>query len=67
LTVPFERPVAGEGRHRPIHLVEQRANLGAVARIPAGQHRGDDLAGVGVGSEMQHSPGPAPLGAVLLL
>ena len=34
--------------------------------ILIGQHRGDDPAGIGVRREMQHSPGPAPLGAVLL-
>ena len=58
--------IAGEGRHRPIHLVEQGTDLGAVVGILVGQHRGDDPAGVGVRREMQHSPGPAPLAAVLL-
>ena len=58
--------VAGDGRHRPIHVVEQGTDLGAVVGILVGQHRGDDPAGVGVRREMQHSPGPTPLGAVLL-
>src|SRR3954453_1250527 len=58
--------VAGDGRHRPIDPVEQGTDLGAVIDILVGQHRGDDPAGVGVRGEMQHSPGPAPLGAVLL-
>ena len=48
------------------HLVEQGTDLGAVVGIPVGQHRSDDPAGVGVRRKMQHSPGPAPLGAVLL-
>ena len=38
----------------------------AVIDILVGQHRGDDPAGIGVRRKMQHSPGPAPLGAVLL-
>src|SRR3954464_15540267 len=38
----------------------------AVVGILIGQHRGDDPAGIGVRREMQHSPGPAPLGAMLL-
>lgn len=42
-------------------------NLRAVIGIPAGQHRSDDLACVGVRDEVEHLPGPAPLGAVLLL
>jgi hypothetical protein len=58
--------VAGDGCHRPIHLVEQSADLRAVVGILVGQHRGDDPPGVGVRREMQHSPRPAPLGAVLL-
>src|SRR5215213_1562505 len=58
--------VAGDGRHCPIDPVEQGTDLGAVVGILVGQHRGDDPAGVGVGRKMQHSPGPTPLGAVLL-
>jgi hypothetical protein len=58
--------IADEGCHCPIALVEQGTDLGAVVGILVGQHRGDDPAGVGVRREMQHSPDPAPLGAVLL-
>ena len=58
--------VAGDGRHCPIDPVEQGADLRAVVGILVGQHRGDDPAGIGVRRKMQHSPGPAPLGAVLL-
>src|SRR3954467_7461856 len=58
--------IAGERRHRSIHLVEQGTNLRAVVGILVGQHRSDDPAGIGVRREMQPSPGPAPLGAVLL-
>src|SRR4051794_21401320 len=46
--------------------VEQGTDLRAVVDILVGQHRGDDPAGVGVRREMQHSPGPTPLGTVLL-
>jgi hypothetical protein len=53
--VPVEGAVAGEGRHRPIHRVEQGADLRAVVGIPVGQHTCNHLAGVGVGGEMQHS------------
>src|SRR3954447_5920913 len=59
--------IAGDGRHCPIDPLEQGPDLGAVIGILVGQHRGDDVAGIGVRREMQHSPGPAPLGAVLLL
>ena len=58
--------VAGDGRHCPLDPLEQGTDLGAIVGILVGQHRGDDPAGVGVRREMQHSPGPAPLGAVLL-
>ena len=58
--------IAGDGRHCPLDPVEQGTDLGAVVGILVGQHRGDDPAGIGVRREMQHSPGPAPLGAVLL-
>src|SRR4051794_32961920 len=53
--------VAGEGCHYPI---DPGTYLGAVIDILVGQHRGDNPAGVSVHREMQHSPGPAPLGAV---
>src|SRR5215211_3812424 len=42
--------VAGDGRHRPIHLVEQGTDLGAVVGILVGQHRGDDPLPVAAGT-----------------
>src|SRR3954470_4679777 len=45
--------ITRERGHRSRHLVEQGANLGAIIGIMGGQHRGDDLAGVGVHAEMQ--------------
>ncbi|HYZ52146.1 MAG TPA: DUF5681 domain-containing protein, partial [Streptosporangiaceae bacterium] len=42
--VPVVRAISREGRHRTIDPVEQGADLRAVIGIPAGQHRGDDLA-----------------------
>ena len=58
--------VRGERDHRCRHLVEQGANLGAIIGILVGQHRRDDLAGVGIHAEVQLPPGPARAGAVLL-
>ncbi len=58
--------VAGEGRHCSVDPVEQRTSLRAIIDIPVGQHGGHNPASVGVGGEVQHPPGPAPLGAVLL-
>src|SRR4051794_22100670 len=58
--------VASDGGYRPIDLVEQGTDLRAIVGILVGQHRGDDPAGVGVRRKMQHSPGPAPFGAMLL-
>src|SRR3954452_20216936 len=59
-------PSPVERHHRPRHLVEQGANLGAIIGIMGGQHRGDDLAGVGVHAEMELSPRAPRLGAMLL-
>jgi hypothetical protein len=36
--VAVERSVGGEGHHRPVNLVEQRADLRAVVGILVGQH-----------------------------
>ena len=55
-----------EGRHGTIDPVEQGAGPRAVVGVVIGPLRRDDPPGVGVRGEMQHSPGPAPLGAVLL-
>src|SRR3954451_16761058 len=58
--------ITRERGHRSRHLVEQGANLGAIIGIMGGQHRGDDLAGVGVHAEMELSPRPPRAGAMLL-
>ena len=58
--------VTDEAGHRRRHLVEQRADLGAVADI-LGRERGcDDLAGAGVQADVQFAPRPTRFRAVLL-
>ena len=57
--------VGGERGHRARDLVEQGANLGAVVDLLGGQRRGDDLAALGIHADVQFSPRPARLGAVL--
>ena len=63
----------------PVYLVQQGANLRAVISLAARHHRGHDLAGVGIHTEVQllpqdrrvrvpcfsinHSPGPTQLQA----
>src|SRR4051794_35914329 len=64
--VAVVRPVAGEGRHWPLDLLKQGADLRAVVSILVGQHRRDDPARVGVRGEMQLAPATAPLAAMLL-
>src|SRR5215213_8202921 len=58
--------VAGERGDRSVYLVEQGTDLRAVIGILVGQHRCDDLTGVGVHAEVELSPGPARAGAMLL-
>src|SRR3954465_5382051 len=65
-TCAILRAVAGQRGDRAVDLVEQGADLRAIIGIPVGQHRGDDPPGVGVRGDVEHLPGPAPLGAVLL-
>jgi hypothetical protein len=60
------RPITGEGGDRPVDLLEQRANLGGIIRLRAGQHRRDDLARVGIDPEVQGAPGPTRFRAMLL-
>ncbi len=59
--------VAGEGGERALDLVQQGSDLGAIIGVVGGQQRGDNPAGAGVHAEMQLSPRPAQLGAVLLM
>src|SRR3712207_8516589 len=56
------RAVAGERGDRSVDLVEQGTDLRAIIGIPVGQHRRDDLPGVGIHTEVQLSPGPARAG-----
>ena len=57
--------VGGERGHHARDLVEQGADLGAVADLLGRERGGDDLAALGIQADMQFSPGPARLGAVL--
>ncbi len=59
--------VAGERGHCARDLVEQGADLGAVIDLLGCERRGDDLARLGIQADVQLPPGPARLGAVLLL
>ncbi len=63
----FVVAIAGDGRHRTGDPVQQKTDLRAVIGISTGQHRGDDVAGVGVRGEVEHPPGPAPFAAMLVL
>jgi hypothetical protein len=65
-TLLIIRAVAGERGDRSVDLVEQGTDLRAIIGIPVGQHRRDDLPGVGFHTEVQLSPGPARASAVLL-
>src|SRR6187455_2756593 len=64
--VAVVRAIAGEGRHRLLHQLEQGAGLRAVVRILVGQHRRDNPARVSVRGEMQLTPATPPLAAMLL-
>jgi hypothetical protein len=63
--VLVERAVAGEGRHRPVDLVEHRTGLRAVVDILVRQRRRDDPAGVGVHADVEFAPRPAAPAAAL--
>ncbi len=57
--VPVVGSIAGEGRHVPVDLVEQRPHPRAVIGLLVGQRRRDDPPGVGIGGKMELAP-PAP-------
>ena len=59
--------IAGDGRQGTGDPIQQGTDLRAVIGISTGQHRGDDVAGVGVRDEVEHPPGPAPFAAMLVL
>ena len=65
--IPVIGTIADEGHHGTIKPAEQGTDLRAIVGVPPGQHRGDDLAGVGVRRKVEHLPGPAPLAAMLLV
>src|SRR5215210_1314867 len=65
-TILIVTAIARERHHRSFHLVEQGTGLGAVIHVVGGQRRGDDLAGVGIHTEVQFAPRPSCLGAVFL-
>jgi len=58
--------ITGERREWAGDLVEQRIDLRAIINITAGQLQGEDLSGLSIDTDVQLSPGPAFLGAVLL-
>src|SRR3954447_13131103 len=60
------RPVARDRGYRARDLVEQGADLVTVVNLAARQRCGDDLARVGIHTEVQFLPGPACAGTVLL-
>src|SRR4051812_26857723 len=60
------RPVARDRGYRARDLVEQGADLVTVVNLAARQRCGDDLARVGIHTEVQFPPGPALAGTVLL-
>src|SRR4051812_9022556 len=60
------RPVARDRGYRARDLVEQGADLVTVVNLAARQRCGDDLARVGIHTEVQCPPGPALAGTVLL-
>src|SRR3954452_11536219 len=65
-TLLIIRAVAGQRGDRSVYLVEQGTNLRTIIGVPVGQHRRDNLPGVGIHADVQLSPGPARAGAVLL-
>src|SRR3954464_14173152 len=60
------RPVARDRGDRARDLVEQGADLVTVVNLAARQRCGDDLARVGIHTEVQFPPGPALARTVLL-
>jgi len=64
--VPIERAVTDEGYDWRCHMVEQSADLRAIVVIIGRQPDRHDLTGVGVYAEMECSPGPTCLRAMLL-
>jgi hypothetical protein len=58
--------IGGERSQRAVDLVKQGAGQDAIVDLFAGQRRCHDLTGLGIHTEMQLPPSPAPLGAVLL-
>src|SRR5438309_10548454 len=58
--------IAGQRSDGIINLVEQGTDLRAVIDIIGGQRRRDDPAGVGIDTDVQFAPRPAPARTVLL-
>ncbi len=58
--------VASERSHRACNLIEQGADLGAIVDLLGRERRSNDLAAANIHPDVQLSPGPARLGAVLL-
>src|SRR5260370_18928551 len=62
----FVCTIAGQRSDGIINLVEQGTDLRAVIDIIGGQRRRDDPAGVGIDTDVQFAPRPAPARTVLL-
>ena len=60
------RAVSGERGHLARELVEQWADLRSVVHVLGRERRGDDLARLGIEADVQLSPRPPRVGAVLL-
>ena len=58
--------VAGERGHHARDLIQQGADLGTVVDLLGRERGGDDLTAAGIQADVQLSPRPADLGAVLL-
>ena len=58
--------IGGERCHGSRNLIEQGANLRTVVDLLCGQRSRDNLAGVGVQTNVQFAPGPARPGAMFL-
>jgi hypothetical protein len=54
-------------RNRAVDLLEQWADQGCIAVVRGGQLRGEDLSAVRIDRQMELSPAPARLAAVLLM
>jgi hypothetical protein len=62
----FIRAVAGERGDGTINLIKQGTDLRTVVNIVGSQRRRNDLASLGINSDVQFTPRPAPARTLLL-